>query len=205
MAEVSRASGPRTALLALRRWQESDLAPFAELNADPETMEFFPAPLTRAESDDLVRRIEATIDAEGYGFWAVERRSDARFIGMVGLSPVRFAVHFAPTVEIGWRLARPYWGRGYATEAATASLAFGFEELGMDEIVSFTSLSNTRSAAVMARIGMHRDPPEDFDHPRIPVGHPLRRHQLWRLRSNEWAEGAAPRAPAGGEARDARR
>jgi len=123
---------------------------------------------------------------------------------MVGLSPVRFAVHFAPTVEIGWRLARPYWGRGYATEAATASLAFGFEELGMDEIVSFTSLSNTRSAAVMARIGMHRDPSEDSTTRGSPSVTPPR-HQLWRLRSNEWAEGAAPRAPAGGEARDARR
>jgi len=156
MAEVSRASGPRTALLALRRWQESDLAPFAELNADPETMEFFPAPLTRAESDDLVRRIEATIDAEATASGRSNADRCAASSAWSGSRRCAFAVHFAPTVEIGWRLARPYWGRGYATEAATASLAFGFEELGMDEIVSFTSLSNTRSAAVMARIGMHR-------------------------------------------------
>jgi ribosomal-protein-alanine N-acetyltransferase len=170
-----------TSRLVLREWHTSDLAPFAALNADPKVMEHFPSCLTREESDDLVVRIEAHFGKHGFGLWAVEVRDAARFIGFVGLSTVWFESHFTPCVEIGWRLARAYWGCGYAPEAARAALRFGFETLGLDEIASFTVPANLKSRRVMEKIGMIRNPGDDFDHPSLPAGHPLRRHVLYRL------------------------
>jgi ribosomal-protein-alanine N-acetyltransferase len=152
------------------------------MNADPEVMEFFPAPLSRAQSDDLVDRIEAGFDRDGFGLWALELRGGG-FIGFAGLARPEFEAPFTPAVEVGWRLARPAWGHGYATEAGRAALEYGFGPAALEEVVSFTSVVNTRSRAVMERLGMTRDPAEDFDHPRIPAGDPLRRHVLYRLRA----------------------
>jgi len=163
----------------MRRWRDADREPFAALNADPEVMEHFPNRLTREESDALVDRIEAAFDEQGYGLWAVVAESG--FIGFVGLQPVRFTAHFTPAVEIGWRLTRSAWGHGYASEAAVAARDFAFRKAGLDEIVSFTTYRNERSQAVMRRIGMRRDPADDFDHPRLPVDHPMRPHVLYRL------------------------
>ena len=129
----------------------------------------------------MADRTEARLEEEGFGLWAVEVVGGAPFIGFVGLSVPRFETHFTPCVEAGWRLSRENWGRGYATEGALAALAFGFDTLGLDEIVSFTAPGNVRSRAVMERIGMTRDPQDDFDHPSLPEGHPLRRHVLYRI------------------------
>ncbi len=172
-----------TRRLKLRRWRNADRDPFAELNRDVEVMEHFPARLSRAQSDDLIEVIEAGFEVHGFGLWALEVRESGEFIGFTGLSVAAFETHFTPTVEVGWRLARSAWGRGYATEAARAALAFGFEEAGLGEIVSFTVSVNRRSRAVMERLGMRHDPADDFDHPALPVGHPQRRHVLYRLRS----------------------
>lgn len=170
-----------TRRLRLRRWREEDLQPFSEMNADPEVMEFFPAPLTRDESDDLASRIETSFDTRGYGLWAVEVTETGRFIGFTGLLLATFDAHFTPAVEIGWRLARDQWGLGYATEAARAAAQDGFERLELSEIVSFTTKGNARSRSVMERIGMARDQGDDFEHPNMAEGHPLRRHVLYRL------------------------
>lgn len=172
-----------TARLRLRRWVVADHEPFAALNADPAVMEYFPDPLSRQQSDDLIEAIERGFEQRGFGLWAVEVRATGAFIGFTGLSEPSYETHFTPAVEIGWRLAREAWGEGYATEAARASLAFGFEQLDLDQIVSFTPAENTRSRAVMERIGMRRDKAGDFEHPRLPVGHPLRRHVLYRIGS----------------------
>jgi len=150
------------------------------MNADPEVMAHFPATLTRAESDLLMERIEAGFEAHGFGLWAVDVRKSEEFIGFVGLGVPEFEAHFTPAIEIGWRLARPAWGHGYATEAAGAALEFGVEVAGLTEVVSFTSTGNDRSRAVMERLGMTHDPAEDFDHPALPKGHPQRRHVLYR-------------------------
>ena len=171
-----------TERLLLRPWREEDLKAFAELNADPVIMEPFPKTLDRRESDELAARFQDQERRHGFGRWAVEAPGVAPFIGCVGLSRVDFEVPFAPCVEVAWRLARPYWGRGYATEAALAWLRFGFERLGLEEIVAFTVPANRRSRAVMERLGMTRTESEDFDHPLLPEGHPLRRHVLYRLR-----------------------
>lgn len=180
--------GPQltTGRLVLRRWQHSDREPFAAMNADPEVMEHFPARLTRAESDALADRIEAGFEERGFGLWALEVAETGRFIGFTGLAVPRFQAHFTPAVEIGWRLARPSWGHGYASEAASRVLAFAFRDLGLPELVSFTSTTNVRSQAVMERIGMTHDPGDDFDHPLVEEGHPLRRHVLWRLTARRW-------------------
>jgi RimJ/RimL family protein N-acetyltransferase len=177
----------RTERLLLRQWRDEDLEPFAELNANPETMRFFPAPQSRAESDALAERARRQIEAEGWGLWAVEVAGGAPFIGFVGLARPSFEAHFTPAVEIGWRLARGHWGRGHATEAGRAALAYGFGELDLDEIVSFTSGLNEPSWRVMERLGMSHDPADDFEHPRVPVGHPLRLHVLYRLDRPAWA------------------
>jgi ribosomal-protein-alanine N-acetyltransferase len=169
-----------TRRLLLRQWCEEDLAPFAALNGDPEVMRYFPATLTRAESDELARHIH------GWGLWAVEVGGGPAFIGFVGLNRVRFEAHFTPAIEIGWRLDRPYWGHGYATEAAAAGLSFAFDVLECPEVVSFASLLNERSMRVMRRLGMSRDPAEDFDHPALADG-PLRRHALYRISRERWA------------------
>jgi ribosomal-protein-alanine N-acetyltransferase len=144
-------------------------------------MEHFPERLSRRQSDDLIEAIEAGFEANGYGLWALELRSSGEFIGFTGLAKPAFDAHFTPAVEIGWRLARTAWGNGYATEAARAALAFGFEEVGLVEIVSFTTVANARSRAVMERIGMSHDPADDFDHPGIPAGQAQSRHVLYRI------------------------
>ena len=185
-----------TERLVLRRWIPGDRKPFAALNADPVVMEHFPALLTRAESDALVDRIEAHLGAHGWGLWAVQVRgagADAgRFAGFAGLAIAQFQAHFTPATEIGWRLARWAWGRGYATEAASAALDFAFSSLGRTEVVSFTAATNLRSQAVMRRLGMTRDSRGDFAHPALPAEHPLSRHVLYRLSATDW------RPPASG-------
>jgi ribosomal-protein-alanine N-acetyltransferase len=177
----------RTERLFLRRWREDDREPFARLNADPEVMRHLAAPLGREESDRFIERVEREFEEHGFGLWAVEVAGGDPFVGFVGLQAVPFQAHFAPTVEVGWRLARHAWGHGWATEAAHATLAFGFESVGLAEIVSFTVPANVRSRAVMERLGMARDEADDFDHPALPDGHPLRRHVLYRLRREAWA------------------
>jgi RimJ/RimL family protein N-acetyltransferase len=171
----------RTSRLLLRDWRDEDLPPFAALNADSQVMEFFPRPLDRTESDALAARIRNQFARSGFGLWAVEVCGVAPFIGFVGLSVPSFEAHFTPCVEIGWRLAREFWGRGYATEAARAALDFGFHRLELEEIVSFTVPANRRSRSVMERLGMTHSPDDDFENPRIPQGHPLRHHLLYRM------------------------
>jgi RimJ/RimL family protein N-acetyltransferase len=170
-----------TPRLTLRHWREEDLATFAALNADPLTMQYLGAPLSRSESDAFARRAEGELARRGFGLWAVEVRGSGRFAGCVGLSVPRFVAHFTPCVEVGWRLAPESWGQGYATEAARRCLAFGFGELALRQIVSFTVRENRRSRAVMERLGMQRDPHDDFEHPRLPPGDPLRSHVLYRI------------------------
>jgi RimJ/RimL family protein N-acetyltransferase len=171
----------QTDRLRLRRWREADRSPFADMNADPRVMEHFPKTLSREESDAAVARNEAHFGEHGYGSWAVEIPNVAPFAGFIGLCIPRFEAHFTPCVEIGWRLAAEYWGRGYATEGARAALVFGFETLKLDEIVSFTVPANLRSRRVMEKLGMTHDPVDDFDHPLLAEGSPLRRHVLYRL------------------------
>ena len=171
-----------TERLRLRRWRDSDRAPFAALNSDPAVMEFFPALLTRAESDSMIDRIEATFEERALGLFAVEERGEASFVGYVGLWPANFEAHFTPAIEIGWRLAREFWGKGYATEAARATLRDAFERLSLDEIVSFTSVENRRSQRVMEKLGMERRATDDFDHPALAADHWLAPHVLYRLR-----------------------
>jgi RimJ/RimL family protein N-acetyltransferase len=177
MTEVTELRTPR---LRLRAWRAEDREPFAAMNADPRVMEFYSAPLSPAESDALVDRIGEHFAAHGFGLWAMEIPDVAPFGGYVGLAVPRFTAHFTPCVEIGWRLDASLWGRGYATEAARAVLAYGFETLGLDEIVSFTTEKNLRSRRVMERIGMTHDPTDDFDHPSLATTDRLRRHVLYR-------------------------
>jgi RimJ/RimL family protein N-acetyltransferase len=175
-----------TGRLLLRHWRDDDRAPFAAMNADLRVMEHFPAPLSRLESDALIDEFEARFDPRGFGLWALERRDDGTFIGFTGLAAVPWEAHFTPAIEVGWRLAPEAWGHGYATEAAREAVRFGFEDAELDEIVSFTVPANVRSRAVMERLGMTHDPADDFDHPRLPVGHPLRRHVLYRIDRESW-------------------
>lgn len=175
----------QTSRLVLRPWRPQDREPFAALNGDPEVIRHFPTTLDRAESDAFADRIAARFDQHGWGLWAVEVIDSGRFAGYTGLNPVPDAITAMtagfPRVEVGWRLARWAWGHGYATEAAAAALAFAFDELDLPEVVSFTAVGNLRSRAVMERLGMTRDPADDFDHPALAVGSPLRRHVLYRL------------------------
>ena len=184
---------PQTPRLNLLAWQDRHVAPFAAMNADPEVMRYFPAPLTRAQSDALTDVLAAHFDEHGWGLFALELRDGGAFVGFTGLARVPFEAHFTPAVEVGWRLARSAWGHGYATEAARASLAFGFERLGLAEIVSFAVLANARSIAVMRRLGMQHE--GEFDNPRLQPGSPLRRHVLYRLKADRAArEPAATRS-----------
>ena len=171
--------------LRLRQWQAADLPAFAEMGADPVVMEHFPARLDRERSDALALRFKAMIDDRGWGVWALERKAGGEFIGFVGLNIPSDELPFSPCVEIAWRLAQGYWYQGYASGAARVALRFGFVELDLEEIVAFTSLGNLRSQAVMARLGMRRSP-ENFQHPALPEGHPLREHCLYRLARGEW-------------------
>jgi RimJ/RimL family protein N-acetyltransferase len=182
----------QTERLLLREWRTSDLEPFAALNADPAVMEHFVAPLSREASDGLVARVRAGWAANGYGLWAVERTTDGRFLGFTGLALHTFDAPFTPAVEIGWRFAAEAWGHGYATEAATAAVRFGFETVRLDEILSWTTVANQPSRRVMKRLGMTRSPADDFDHPSIPMGHPIRRHVLYRLARSDWLDRVRP-------------
>ena len=179
----SEASSPIlvTERLLLRRWRDSDRSPFARINADARVMEYLPLILSRGESDALVDRIEKHFHWHGFGLYAAEMRADGSFIGYVGLNVPAFRAKFTPCVEIGWRLDFEYWGRGLATEGARAVTRHAFLNLGVHEILSFTVPANRRSLRVMEKLGMTHDPADDFDHPGLPAGHPLRRHRLYRL------------------------
>jgi RimJ/RimL family protein N-acetyltransferase len=176
----------RTPRLRLRAWRGEDLPLFAELNADADVTQHLLGPLSRAQSDAFVERITGHFLREGFGFWAVEAPGVANFMGMVGIGIPSYTAPFTPCVEVGWRLARQYWGQGFATEAARAALEFGFETANLSEIVALTVPGNTRSRAVMSRLGMTRDASDDFDHPLVPAGHRLTRHVLYRLRKEAW-------------------
>ena len=196
-----RVSVLRTARLILREWRDSDLAPFAVLNADPRVMEHFPSLLSRAQSDEFAARVRSELAERGFGLWALEVPGVAPFIGFTGLAVVRFDAPFtrasqqAPrsgarsepqasgVIEIGWRLAHEHWGRGYVPEAARAALAHAFGPLGLGEIVAFTTVGNANSRRVMEKLGMTHDPAVDFDHPDLAPGHPLRRHVLYRIQA----------------------
>lgn len=171
-----------TERLILREWSPADREPFARMNADPEVMRHFPKVLSREESDAVADHIEHKMTLYGFGLWAVDVRGVVPFAGFVGLSVPSFDAAFTPCVEIGWRLAREQQGRGYATEAARAALAFGFDQLRLNEVVAFTVPVNAPSLRVMEKLGMTRDAADDFDHPALPIGHPLRRHVLYRTR-----------------------
>ena len=166
--------------LRLRQWTESDYTPFARLNADPLVMEYFPATLSTAESARMAEKIKQRLSEHGWGFWAAELKSTGEFIGFVGLNPPKPELPFSPCVEIGWRLDRKFWGNGYATEAGRATLDFAFGQLKLEQVVSFTSVLNRNSRAVMERLGM-RDTGQNFMHPDIPVGHPLGEHVLYKI------------------------
>ena len=175
-----------SARLQLRPWRDEDLPAFAALNADPDVMEYFPKCLNREESDQSAGRIREGLARHGFGWWAVDVFGVAEFIGFTGLSVPPYETHFTPCVEIAWRLARKYWGFGYATEAARLAMEYGFRSAGLPEIVSFTFVGNLRSRRVMERLGMTRNPEDDFEHPRLPEGHPLRRHVLYRMNREAW-------------------
>lgn len=175
-----------TERLLLRRWTDADREPFAALNADPRVMEHFPASMTREQSDAFVDRIVAGFEQRGFGLWAVQRKDTGGFIGFVGLSPAEFEASFTPAVEVGWRVAAEHWGQGFASEAARSAVADGFVRLGLDQIVSFTAVTNERSWRLMERIGMQRDEAGGFEHPNVEVGHPLRPHVLYRLTRERW-------------------
>jgi RimJ/RimL family protein N-acetyltransferase len=171
----------QTERLLLRRWRESDRLPFQKMNADPRVMEFMPEPLEPAASDALMARAEEHFVRHNFGPFAVELLHDKTFAGFIGLSIPAFDAPFMPAVEVGWRLAFDQWGKGLATEGARAALDYGFNKLGLEQIVSFTLPANLRSRRVMERLGMTHDPHDDFDHPNLPTGHPMRRHVLYRL------------------------
>ncbi len=175
----------RTERLLLRRWRAGDRAPFAALNADAEVMRHFPRTMTREASDRLAGLIEADLERQGWGLWALEERATGRFLGFTGLARAAFDAPFTPAVEIGWRLSRDAWGNGFATEAARAATEFAFRGLGLDELVAYTAEANARSRAVMGRLGMRHDAGGDFDHPHVVDGE-LRRHVLYRLTASQW-------------------
>ncbi|MDB6081403.1 MAG: rimL [Chlamydiia bacterium] len=176
----------KTKRLILRPWQEKDLVSFAAMNADPRVMEHFPSVKTFEESRQEYQRIIDHFTKHSWGSWAVSLIDGAEFIGFIGLRAIDFLAPFTPAVEVGWRLAFDYWGKGYATEGALASLQYGFEKLDLKEIISFTATSNSRSTTVMEKIGMHHNPADDFDHSLLAEGHRLRRHVLYRFDQAEW-------------------
>jgi RimJ/RimL family protein N-acetyltransferase len=186
-----------TSRLVLRPFTEVDRAPFFALNTHPLVVESLGASPTPAESDAMISRYGEELAREGWGFWAVEARTDGGgFVGMVGLHRVSTALPCAPAVEVGWRLHPDHWGHGYASEAAKASLDFAFDEAGLDEVVAFATTVNTRSQAVMERIGMARDAGGDFDHPGVPEGSPLRRHVLYRISAPATSSSTAQAGPS---------
>lgn len=182
----------RTERLRLRPLRTTDREVFAALNADPRVMQHFPDPLTRKQSDALLDRMLNDFESRGFGPWAVELLSTGGCIGFVGLDVPSFSSHFTPCVEVAWRLAAEHWGCGYAQEAARAALHTAFVHLELPRVVSFTTLGNERSARVMQKLGMQRDPNEDFEHPNLAPGHALRPHLLYRLDAATWRKSLGP-------------
>lgn len=176
----------KTKRLILRPWRKEDFDPFAALNADKRVMEYFPSTLNQAESDDLAIKIATDLANRGWGLWAITIPNEADFVGFIGLSVPSFDAHFTPAVEVGWRLAYDFWGKGYATEGALAALNYAFDEIKLDEVVSFTPVQNERSRRVMEKIGMQHNSKDDFDHPKVVEKHPLRRHVLYRIDQEKW-------------------
>ncbi len=184
MAEIIELTTKR---LRLRQWKQADFPAFAMLNSDPEVMKYYPNTLSEEESNDMAQRFEALIAFKGWGFWVVENIDDKRFMGFVGLHEPTYDLPVTPCVEIGWRLARNYWGQGYASEAAKASLEFAFERLDLPEVYSFTSVLNKKSQAVMERLGMV-NMERNFEHPMISEGSSLREHVLFKIEKQDWME-----------------
>jgi ribosomal-protein-alanine N-acetyltransferase len=178
----------RTERLLLRGWQNSDRRAFAAMNADLDVMRHFPSTLRTEQSDEMVDRHMQHWSERGYGLWAVQRLDNDEFIGFVGLHAPSFQAHFTPCVEVGWRLAHAHWGNGFAPEAALEALAFAFSEVSLpgDEVVSFTTAGNTNSRRVMEKLGLRRDPADDFDHPALTHWEG-RRHVLYRMHRSQWA------------------
>lgn len=177
----------QSARLVLRPWRDEDLPAFAELCADPQVMRYFPETLSRLQSAAVIGRIRGHFAENGFGLWALERKDSGQFIGFTGLNRVDFEASFTPAVEMAWRLAREHWGLGYASEAAWTVLRCGFGQLDLDEMVAFTATANLASEKVMQAIGMRRER-NDFDHPDLPEGHPLRRHLLYRITRAQWLD-----------------
>lgn len=171
-----------TPRLLLRQWCDADVDAWADMSADSRVMEFFPGVYGRARSEETAARMQATLERDGYGMWAVEVKQTGRFAGVIGIQDIPYEMPFTPAREVGWRLAFDAWGHGYATEGAQVSLDYAFEKLGWDEVVAITAVMNARSQRVMQRLGMVRDMAGDFDHPRIEEASPLRRHVLYRVR-----------------------
>ncbi len=178
-------SNLETERLLLRQWREQDLPVFASLNSDPEVMEYFPNLLSREESDAMAQKCKALISERGWGFWAVELKNSGEFIGFVGLHKPKLTLPFSPCVEIGWRLLKKHWGNGYATEAAGESLRYAFETICLNEVVSFTTISNIRSRSVMNRLGLGNTS-QNFQHPDMQEKHPLSEHVLYKLTKSDW-------------------
>lgn len=175
----------KTERLLLRQWRNDDMAEFAEINSDPEVMEFYPELLSSQESNAAIRKFISLISQNGWGFWAVESTRDQSFMGLVGLNKPTYQLPFGPCVEIGWRLARAHWGKGYATEAAEACLDFAFDRLDLSEIYAFTSVPNLKSRAVMERLHM-KNIQANFDHPVVPFNSPFREHVVYRVEKQDW-------------------
>lgn len=173
--------------LYLRQWQDSDFAPFARLNADPDVMRYFPKVLSSEMSDKIAKKCQALIAQNGWGLWAVCRQADGQFMGFVGLNPTDAVMPFAPAVEMAWRLDKAYWGQGYATEAAQLALRFAFEELALKEVVAFTATINTPSQRLMKRLGM-QNRQQNFYHPALDDTHPLAEHVLYSITHARWQQ-----------------
>ena len=174
-----------TKRLILRQWRKEDLDAFSSLNADPEVMEFFPSVLSKKESDEMAEKIEKLISNRGWGFWAVETKNEGEFIGFVGLHEPYYDLPFNPCVEIGWRLAKKHWGKGYATEAGNTALEFGFDKLKLSEVYSFATVHNMKSQAVMERLKL-KNTMSNFNHPVVPKDSPLREHVLYKIDKQSW-------------------
>jgi len=175
----------KTNRLLLRQWTEQDFFPFSEMCSDPDVMEFFPKLQTQQESFEMAKKIQSLINDRGWGLWAMEIPEQHKFIGFVGLHTPSDRMPFSPCVEIGWRLSKHHWGKGYATEAANESLRYAFDTLNLNEVVSFTTLANSRSQTVMQKIGMH-DSGQNFMHPDIDASHPYCEHVLYKICKLTW-------------------
>ena len=177
----------KTEHLILRPWRPSDTEPFTAMSQDPEVMAHLLAFASQEAIASWIQRQVDHFEKYGFGFWALESRETGEFMGATGLLRISYEAHFTPAVEVGWRLARRFWGQGYVPEAARSALSFGFENLGLSEIVANTVSANHNSRRVMEKLGMVRDPADDFDHPLVPADSPLRRQILYRLTRENWS------------------